>query len=312
MRLHRNARTTPFTRGLIVERVRGLGWAVYDAAQSVGVSERTAYKWLARYDELGEAGLADRSSKPQRSPRRTPVALRALVLALRERRMTAWEIAAVARLPPSTISRLLRQAGQGRLPSAVPRPPVVRYERQRPGELVHLDSKKLGRIRGVGHRMNQQRWRRQRGIGWEFLHVCVDDYTRLTYAEVLPDETGITVATFFARAVRWFAKRGVQIERVLSDNAGANDSLPMQSLCAEHSIRRYFTRPYTPRTNGKVERLIQTLLRRWAYAAPYRSSAQRTAALLPWLRFYNRERPHSALAMKPPITRLREFHEQRA
>ena len=312
MKLHRNARTTPFSRGLIVERVRVLGWAVCDAAQSVGVSERTAYKWLARYDELGEAGLADRSSKPQRSPRRTPVALRELVLALRERRMTTWEIAAVARLPPSTISRLLRQAGQGRLPSAVPRPPIVRYERQRPGELVHLDSKKLGRIRGVGHRMNHEPWRRQRGIGWECLHVCVDDYTRLAYAEVLPDETGTTVATFFARAVRWFARHGVQIERVLSDNAGANDSLPMQSLCAELGIRRYFTRPYTPRTNGKVERLIQTLLRRWAYAAPYRSSAQRTAALLPWLRFYNRERPHSALAMKPPITRLREFHEQRA
>lgn len=312
MKLHRNARTTPFTRGLIVERVRRLGWAVADAAQSVGVSPRTAYKWLARYDELGEAGLWDRSSRPRFSPRSTPRALRELVLALRERRMTAWEIAAVARLPPSTISRLLRQAGVGQLPSAVPRPPVVRYERQRPGELVHLDSKKLGRIRGVGHRITGQYTHRQRGSGWEFLHVCVDDYTRLAYAEVLPDETGLAVASFFARAVRWFARRGIAIERVLSDNARSNDSHAMRSVCGEHGIRRLFTRPYTPRTNGKVERLIQTLLRRWAYAAPYRSSAQRTAALLPWLRFYNCERPHSALAMKPPITRLREFHEQRA
>lgn len=312
MRLHRNARTTPFTRQLIVERVRRLGWAVCDAAQSVGVSTRTAYKWLARYDEQGEAGLADRSSRPRRSPGSTPVALRELVLALRQRRMTAWEIAAVARLPPSTISRLLRQAGVGRLPSGVPRPPVVRYERQRPGELVHLDSKKLGRIRGVGHRITQQRSHRQRGIGWEFLHVCIDDYTRLAYAEVLDDDGGTTVACFFARAVRWFARRGITIERVLSDNAKANDSLAMRSLCAEHGIRRLFTRPYTPRTNGKVERLIQTLLRRWAYAAPYRSSAQRTAALLPWLRFYNHQRPHSALGMKSPFMRLREFREQRA
>ncbi|HTO70222.1 MAG TPA: IS481 family transposase [Myxococcota bacterium] len=311
MKLHRNARTTPFTRRLIVERVRRLGWAVCDAAQSVGVSTRTAYKWLARFDEFGESGLADRSSRPRLSPRRTPVALRELVLKLRERRLTAWEIAAIARLPPSTISRLLHQAGRGRLPSAVPRPPIVRYERERPGELVHLDSKKLGRIRGVGHRITGQYTQRQRGIGWEFLHVCVDDHTRLAYAEVLADDGGATVASFFARAVRWFARRGIPIERVLSDNAKANDSLPMRSLCAEHDIRRCFTRPYTPRTNGKVERLIQTLLRRWAYAAPYRSSAQRTAALLPWLRFYNHQRPHSALGMKSPITRLREFHEQR-
>lgn len=312
MRLHRNARTTPFTRRLIVDRVRRLGWAVCDAAQSVGVSTRTAYKWLARYDELGEAGLGDRSSRPRYCPKRTPRALRELVLALRQRRMTAWEIAAVSRLPASTISRLLRQAGVGRLPSGVPRPPIVRYERARPGELVHLDSKKLGRIRGVGHRITGQYTRRQRGIGWEFLHVCVDDHTRLAYAEVLADEGGTTVASFFARAVRWYARRGIAVERVLSDNAKANDSLPMRSVCGERSIRRLFTRPYTPRTNGKVERLIQTLLRRWAYAAPYRSSAQRTAALLPWLRFYNHQRPHSALAMKPPIARLREFREQRA
>lgn len=312
MRLHRNARTTPFTRELIVDRVRRLGWAVCDAAQSVGVSTRTAYKWLARYEEHGEAGLRDRSSRPRRCPRQTPLPLRELVLSLRQRRMTAWEIAAVARLPPSTISRLLRQAGVGRLPSGVPRPPIVRYERQRPGELVHLDSKKLGRIRGVGHRITGQYTRRQRGIGWEFLHVCVDDFTRLAYAEVLADESGTAVASFFARAVRWFGRRGITVERVLSDNARANDSHAMRSVCGEHAIRRLFTRPYTPRTNGKVERLIQTLLRRWAYAAPYRSSAQRTAALLPWLRFYNHERPHSALSMKPPITRLREFHEQRA
>lgn len=312
MRLHRNARTTPFTRALIVDRVGRLGWAVCDAAQSVGVSERTAYKWLARHRAQGPAGLEDGSSRPRRSPRQTPLAARKRVLALREQRLTAWEIASAARLPPSTISRLLRQAGVGRLPSGVPRPKVVRYERERPGELVHLDSKKLGRIRGVGHRIHQQPGRRQRGVGWEFLHVCVDDHTRLAYAEMRPDETGPTVASFFARAVRWFERRGITIERVLSDNAKANDSLPMRSVCGERGIRRYFTRPYTPRTNGKVERLIQTLLRRWAYAAPYRTSTQRTAALLPWLRFYNRQRPHRALGMKPPISRLREFHEQRA
>jgi transposase InsO family protein len=312
MRLHRNARTTPFTRALIVERVRRLGWAVCDAAQSVGVSERTAYKWLARARDQGEAGLLDRSSRPLRCPHRTPVALRQLVSTLRGRRLTAWEISAVAKVPPSTVSRLLRLAGLGRLANLDPRPPVRRYERERPGELVHIDSKKLGRIRGVGHRIHGQPWRRQRGIGWEFVHVCVDDHTRLAYVEIQADETGPTVAAFFARAIRWFAKRGITIERVLSDNAKCYGSNVMRELCQANGIRRRFTRPYTPRTNGKVERLIQTLLRRWAYGAPYRSSSARTAALLPWLRHYNLERPHRALGMKPPIQRLREFHEQPA
>ena len=312
MRLHRNARTTPFTRSLIVERVRRLGWAVCDAAQSVGVSERTAYKWLARARDLGEAGLLDRSSRPLRCPHRTPLALRQLVSALRERRLTAWEIAAVSKLPPSTVSRLLRTAGQGRLASLEPRPEVRRYERERPGELVHIDAKKLGRIRGVGHRIHGDRRRRARAAGWEFLHLCVDDHTRLAYAEIQADETGPTVAAFFARAIRWFAKRGILVERVLSDNAKCYGSNVLRQLCEAHGIRRRFTRPYTPRTNGKVERLIQTLLRRWAYGAPYRSSSARAEALVPWLRHYNLERPHRSLGMKPPIQRLREFHEQRA
>jgi len=312
MRLHPNARTTPHTRALIVDRVERLGWAICDAAQAAGVSERTAYKWLARAREGGAAALLDRSSRPRHCPHRTPIALRDLVAVLRRRRLTAWEIARVARLPPSTVSRLLRQAGLGRLSSLEPRPEVRRYERARPGELVHVDSKKLGRIRGVGHRIHGVRSRRARAVGWEFLHVCVDDYTRLAYAEIQPDDTGETVAAFFARAIAWFKQRGITVERVLSDNAKCYGSIVLRELCEAHDIARRFTRPYTPRTNGKVERLIQTMLRRWAYAAPYRSSSARAAALLPWLRHYNRERPHRALGMKPPIQRLREFHEQPA
>jgi len=312
MRLHRNARTTPHSRALIVDRIERLGWAVCDAAQAVGVSERTAYKWLARAREGGPAALLDRSSRPRRCPHRTPPALRDLVAALRRRRLTAWEIAAASKLPPSTVSRLLRQAGLGRLASLEPRPEVQRYERERPGELVHVDSKKLGRIRGVGHRIHGHRQRRARAVGWEFVHVCVDDYTRLAYAEIHPDETGPTVAAFFARAIAWFKKRRIRIERVLSDNAKCYGSNVVRELCELHGIGRRFTRPYTPRTNGKVERLIQTMLRRWAYAAPYRTSNARAAALLPWLRHYNGQRPHRSLGMKPPIQRLREFHEQPA
>ena len=312
MRLHRNARTTPHTRALIVDRVRRLGWAVCDAAQAAGISERTAYKWLARARELGDEGLMDRSSRPRRCPHQTPVPLQRLVSTLRRRRLTAWEIARVAQLPPSTVSRLLRQSGLGRLSQLEPKPPVQRYERERPGELVHIDSKKLGRIRGVGHRIHGDRTRRARAVGWEFLHVCVDDHTRLAYAELHPDDTGDTVAAFFARALAWYRKRGITVERVLSDNAKCYDSLAMRAVCDSHQVARRFTRPYTPRTNGKVERLIQTMLRRWAYASSYRSSQQRESSLLPWLRHYNHERPHSALGMKSPLQRLREFHEQPA
>lgn len=312
MRLHRNARTTPHTRALIVDRVRRLGWAVCDAAQAAGVSERTAYKWLARARDLGADGLMDRSSRPRRCPHQTPAPLQRLVSALRRRRLTAWEIARVAKLPPSTVSRLLRQSGLGRLSQLEPKPPVQRYERARPGELVHIDSKKLGRIRGVGHRIHGNPGRRSRGVGWEFLHVCVDDHTRLAYAELHRDDTGETVAAFFERALAWYRKRGITVERVLSDNAKCYGSHAMRGVCDSHRVARRFTRPYTPRTNGKVERLIQTMLRRWAYASSYRSSEQRARSLLPWLRHYNHDRPHSALAMKSPLQRLREFHEQPA
>jgi len=289
-----------------------LGWAVCDAAQAAGVSERTAYKWLARARDLGADGLMDRSSRPRRCPHQTPAPLQRLVSALRRRRLTAWEIARVAKLPPSTVSRLLRQSGLGRLSQLEPKPPVQRYERARPGELVHIDSKKLGRIRGVGHRIHGNPGRRSRGVGWEFLHVCVDDHTRLAYAELHRDDTGETVAAFFERALAWYRKRGITVERVLSDNAKCYGSHAMRGVCDSHRVARRFTRPYTPRTNGKVERLIQTMLRRWAYASSYRSSEQRARSLLPWLRHYNHDRPHSALAMKSPLQRLREFHEQPA
>jgi transposase InsO family protein len=287
----------------MVERVVELGWAPADASQAAGVSVRTLWRWVRRARE--QEGFADRSSRPRRVPRRTAPGRVRKIEKLRRRRFTAPAIARRLRMPRSTVSAVLRRMGLSRLRHLDPPTPVRRYERERPGELLHLDTKKLGRIQGIGHRIHGDRRTRVRGIGWEFAHVCVDDHSRVAYVEVLDDERQETVAAFLRRAVRWFRQRGVRAERILTDNGPGYRSRLFAAACTELDLRHLLTQPYRPRTNGKAERFIQTLLREWAYARPYRTSNQRTRRLPAWLERYNQRRPHSALGYRPPMSRLR-------
>jgi len=314
MKLHGNARTCPNSRRLLVDRVCDQSWSVAAAAQAAGISERTAYRWMARWREQGAEGLMDRSSAPKRIPHRTPADRVQAITALRRLHMTAAEIAEVLCMALSTVSAVLKRIGLGKRSRLSPPEPPNRYERKRPGELVHLDIKKLGRIsvRGAGHRVNGHRGSQfksagRRPTGWEFVHVAVDDATRLAYVEVLSDERGVTASAFLRRAVAWFEGFGVTVERVLSDNGSCYRSKVHSLTLAELQIRHLFTRPYRPRTNGKAERFIQTLINRWAYGAIYGSSAERTAALPGWLTHYNFRRPHGSLNHKPPGARLREL-----
>jgi transposase InsO family protein len=224
---------------------------------------------------------------------------------LRRRRLTGPTIARKLAMPRSTVAAVLRRLGLPRLRHLDPKPEPRRYERQRPGELLHLDTKKLGKIRGIGHRIHGDRRTRVRGIGWEFAHVGIDDYSRVGRVEILADETAESVTAFLRRTVAWFQRRGVRVERVLTDNGSGYRSKLFATACAELGIRHLFTRPYTPRTNGKAERFIQSLLREWAYARPYRTSNQRSRRLPTWLEYYNRSRPHTALGYRAPISRLR-------
>jgi transposase InsO family protein len=303
VKLHRNAKTTPHMRALLVHRVHTLHWSVADAAAAAGVAVRTAYKWLARYRQSGVRGLEDRSSQPHRQPRRTAASVVSAIVAARHERLTAWAIAVQLQVPRSTVAAILARLGLNRLTSLEPAAPVTRYERARPGELVHLDIKPLGRILRVGHRIHPTR-RTSVGAGWEYVHVAVDDHSRAAYVEVLPDQTGATTTGFLRRTIHWFARRGVVVQRVLTDNGSAYRSHRFQRCAARAGVRLTRTRPYRPQTNGKAERFIQTLIRRWAYAVPYPSSWRRTQALRPWLRHYNLERPHAALGYQPPCARF--------
>ena len=311
MKHHPNAKTCLNGRRLLVHRVRVQGATVRKTAGELGMSPRTAYKWLARDRDEGDAGLVDRSSRPRRIPRQTPVCVVRRIERLRRQRRTTWEIAQRLSVPPSTVSVILRRLGLPRLSSLEPKPSVHRYERSTPGELVHIDTKKLARIRGVGHAIHGDQSQRVRGVGWEFAHVCVDSFTRLSYVEVLPDERAETAAGFLRRALAWYRARNITVERLMTDNGNAYRSHRFADVCRERGVRHLFTKPYTPKTNGKAERFIQTLTRRWAHYRPYRTSAIRTAALRSWLHHYNQERPHRALGMRPPIARLREAREQR-
>jgi transposase InsO family protein len=319
MKLHANAKTCPNSRRLLVKRVEEGGWSLTAAAEAAGVSERTARKWLVRWRSDGEAGLLDRSSAPRRSPARIAAERVGVIEALRRLRMTAAEIAECLGMALSTVSRWLRRIGLGRLSRLEPPEPPNRYERQRPGELVHVDVKKLGRIAGAGHRVtghrvsqNANRRARRRGApkGWEFVHVCVDDATRLAYAEVLPDERGPTAVGFLRRAVGWFRSMGIAVERVMSDNGACYRSTVHAQACRELGLRHLRTQPYRPRTNGKAERFIQTLTRRWAHGALYGNSAERTAALPGWLSHYNFRRRHGSLGHKAPAARLAELEQR--
>jgi transposase InsO family protein len=306
MNMHKNARLTPQGRLLLAQRVTEQGWTVAAAAGAVGLSERQAYRWLARYRTGGPAALSDRSSAPKHCRHEVPAARVAEVERRRRQRLSGPAIARQLGMPVATVGGILRRLGLGKLAALAPRPAVVRYQRERPGELLHIDTKKLGRIAAVGHRITGDRRERQRGAGWEAVHVCIDDASRLAYSEVLPDERKTSAVPFLERAVAWFARHGVTVERVMTDNGSAYRSHHWRHACAALALRHLRTRPYTPRTNGKAERFIQTSLREWAYARPFATSHERTAALTPWLEHYNTVRPHAALAAQPPVTRLRQ------
>lgn len=304
MKLHRNAKTTPQTRALIVQRVQDESWPTAEAARAAGVSRRTVAKWVARYRHGGRPALEDRSSRPHRMPRRTPAAQVTAILVARQRRLTAWTIATQLQMPRSTVAAVLARAGLNRLAALTPPAPVQRYERTRVGELVHLDIKPLARILRVGHRIHGDRRQIVAGAGYEYAHVAVDDYSRVAYVEVLPDQRGGTTAAFLRRTIRWFAQRGVVVERVLTDNGAAYISDAFRAVADRSRVRLIRSRPHHPQTNGKAERFIQTMLREWAYVTAYPHSWRRTRALRPWVRTYNTRRPHTALAYQPPCTRF--------
>ena len=296
MNMHKNARLMPQGRLLLVQRVTERGWTVGSAAGAAGLSERQAYRWLARYRAGGTAALRDRSSAPQRCHHQVPAERVAEIERRRRQRLSGPAIARQMGMPVATVGGILRRLGLGKLAALEPRPPVVRYQRERPGELLHIDTKKLGRIEAVGHRITGDRRDSRRGAGWEAVHVCIDDASRLAYSEVLPNERKESAVPFLERAVGWFACHGVTVERVMTDNGSAYRSHNWRHACDALALRHLRTRPYTPRTNGKAERFIQTSLREWAYARPFATSHDRTAALIPWLDHYNTARPHAALA----------------
>jgi len=306
MNIHKNARLTPQGRLLMVLRIEEAGWRVAQAASAGGLSERRCREWLKRYRAGGEIALQDRSSTPARYRASGPSERDREIARLRRQRLTGDRIARQLGLPRSTVGAVLRRLGIGRLKALDPPAPVVRYERQRPGELLHLDTKKLGRIDGIGHRITGYRAgvHRKRGIGWEALHVAIDDASRLAYTELLPDETKLSAIAFLDRALLWFARLGVAVERVMTDNGSAYRSHDFRQRLAGAGIRHIRTRPYTPKTNGKAERFIQTSLREWAYARAYQSSAERGQAMQPWITNYNHARPHSALGGRTPLARL--------
>jgi transposase InsO family protein len=321
MKLHGNAALSLKKRELLVSRVIDENWSLTEAAAAAEVSERTAGKWVRRFKADGAAGLLDRSSAARRVHNRTDERRIQVIACLRRLRMTGAEIAELLRMPETTVSGILTRIGMGRL-GRLGLEPAQSYERKRPGELVHVDVKKLGRIPedGAGHRIHGNRalqprrrkrdaaGRDHRLTGWEYVHVAVDDATRLAYVEVLPDEKGKTAVGFLGRAVRFFRRHGIKVERVLTDNGSAYRSTIHALACRILGLKHLRTRPYRPQTNGKAERFIRTMLGGWAYGAIYGSSAERTAALDGWLWRYNHERPHGSLGRKPPSARLAELN----
>jgi transposase InsO family protein len=314
MKLHRNAKLSVKGRELLVDRVEHTGWSLTRAAGAAGVSDRTARKWLTRYRAEGPDGLLDRSSAPAVVSNRTEERRIEVIAALRRLRMTGAEIAECLGMAVSTVSGILTRIGMGKF-GRLGLEPAQRYERQWPGELIHIDVKKLGRIARPGHRVLGQQARATKGHnlrrydqGWEFVHIAIDDATRLAYVEVLADEKAITAVGFLRRAITHFRAHGITVERLITDNGNAYRSTIHAIACRTLGIRHLRTRPYRPQTNGKAERLIRTLLAGWAYGAIYRSSTERNAALPGWLDWYNTRRPHSALNHKPPIARLNELN----
>jgi transposase InsO family protein len=313
MKLHGNAALSWSGRRVLAVRVVEQGWTLTAAAEAAGVSVRCAHKWVGRYRLEGELGLRDRSSAPRRVANRTAPERVEAIAKLRRLRFTAAEIAETLGMALSTVSGILARSGMGRL-GRLGLEPAVRYERARPGELLHVDVKKLGRIQGgAGHRIHGRQHNNptftdaagniRRTVGWEYVHIAVDDYSRLAYAEVLSDEKAVTIVGFLRRATAFYQRHGIRIEQLLTDNGGGYRSTIHALACRSLGIKHLRTRPYRPQTNGKAERFIRTLLAGWAYGAIYRSSHERSAALDGWLWHYNHRRRHSALGHQPPVSR---------
>jgi transposase InsO family protein len=309
MNTHKNARLTVFGRERIVRQVAS-GQTPKAVGEAAGVCPRTVRKWLERYRRDGLDGLKDRSSRPHRLYRPTPSNVIEQVEGLRRQRHTGKQIAAEVGISPATVSRILRRLGLNRISALEPAEPVRRYEREHPGDLIHIDVKKLGRIDGIGHRITgdrkgQSRRRgRGKGLGWEFVHVCIDDASRIAFAQIMPDEKKHSVAAFLQAAVAYYESLGVKIVRVMTDNGGGYISFAFRDACRDLGLRHVRTRPYRPQTNGKAERFIQTALREWAYAKAYTHSDCRTGELPTWLHQYNWHRPHGSLKARTPISRL--------
>ena len=305
MNIHKNARLTPAGRAVMIGRIE-MGWPVRRAAEAAGVSERTAYTWLGRHRQGGERRLCDRSSAPRRCPRRTLPERVVEIEQLRRERMSGPAIARALAMPRSTVGAVLRRLSLGKLKALEPRLPPNRYERGQPGELIHIDIKSLGRIEGLGHRITGHRsgQTRNRGIGWDHLHVAIDDASRLAYTEILPSLASEDACGFVERALAWYGRLGVNVQRVMTDNGSAYVSKRFAKTLRDVGVRHIRTRPFRPRTNGKAERFIQTSLREWAYARPYISSHQRAAAIGPWTDAYNLYRPHAGIGDLSPWQRL--------
>ena len=302
MNTHSRARTTSLSRAELVMWIQDGGWSVARAAARYGISRCTGYKWLARAKREGRDALVDRRSVPERMPRITDRDRTDLIVLLRRCGMSGPSIAKAVEMPRSTVGRVLKREGLGRCGPS--RASVVRYQRQRPGELIHLDIKKLGRIERPGHRITGNRRDTVKGAGWEFVHVAIDDASRLLYAEVLADERGATCAAFLGRAITYYRRLGITAQQLLTDNGSGYLSDVFRHACSRANIQHLRTRPYRPCTNGKAERVIQTMLREWAYARPYRHSRDRTRTLRIWADYYNRWRPHGSLAGQAPLSRL--------
>ena len=315
MQCHANARLSPIGRRLLIDRIEVQGWRVAEAAEASGISERTARKWLARFRAEGESGLLDRSSAPKTVANKTPARTVEAIAALRRLRMSSPEIAEVLGRPLSTVCAVLKRLGMGRL-GPLGLEPARRYEHQLPGAMIHIDVKKLGRIQGgAGKRITggsshytgsytDLNGKRRGKAGWDYVHIAIDDATRLAYAEVLTDEKATTAVGFLRRAVAFFARHGICVQRLLTDNGSPYISTIHAIACKALGIKHTRTRPRRPQTNGKAERFIRTMLGGWAYGAIYRSSQQRTKALDGWIHHYNHHRPHQAIGRQTPITRL--------
>lgn len=304
MNNHKNERLTVYGRALLVRRVVDEGLRPMEVAQAMGVSVRTAYKWVRRYREEGEAGLQTRSSRPQDSPLAIPESVIQDVIARRRQRQTYRQIAEATGIGHSTVARILRRAGLNRLASLEPARAANRYEHPAPGDLLHLDIKKLGRFARPGHRVTGHRQPKNRGAGWEYVHIAIDDHSRVAFGTIHPDETGRSACRALLQAVRYYAGLGIRFKRILTDNGPCYHSARFQRLCRRLGLKHRLTKPYSPRTNGKAERFIQTALHEWAYARSYPNSAQRAHQLPIWLHEYNWHRPHASLDYKPPVSRL--------